>query len=357
MRNFTYARAANLDEAVRAAAAGAALIAGSTELLNWMRLGIAAPERLVDISALDGLRGIAMDGDTLVIGALATLNEVGANALVRENAPVLAEAALRAASAQLRNRATIGGNVLQKTRCPYFRAEAANPERLPWPCNKRRPGSGCAALGGHYERGALFGWTEDCAATQPSDPAVALAALDAVAEVTGPDAARTIAMTDFHLTQQEAAALKRSGESRTLLANGLSEIAGSEALIETRLRPGEVIRGYRVPIDAAARSSAYLKVRERESYEYAMVSAAVCLATSGGTIGVARIALGAVAQKPWRLRDAEAALVGASLDEAALTEVMTAALAGARPLPGQDWKPRLAANAAARAVMMAAGEA
>ena len=208
-----------------------------------------------------------------------------------------------------------------------------------------------------HERGALFGWTEDCIATQPSDPAVALAALDAVAEVTGPDAARTIAMTDFHLTQQEAAALKRSGESRTLLANGLSEIAGSEALIETRLRPGEVIRGYRVPIDAAARSSAYLKVRERESYEYAMVSAAVCLATSGGTIGAARIALGAVAQKPWRLRDAEAALVGASLDEAALTEVMTAALAGARPLPGQDWKPRLAANAAARAVMMAAGEA
>ena len=185
MQNFAYARASSVEEAVRAASDGAMIAAGTTELLNWMRLGIAEPDRLIDVGRLDGLRAIALENDSLSIGALATLNEVGGNGLVAENAPVLAQACLKAASAQLRNRATIGGNVLQKTRCPYFRAEAAGATPLPWPCNKRAPGTGCAALTGHFERAAIFGWTDACAATQPSDPAVALAALDAIAVLVG----------------------------------------------------------------------------------------------------------------------------------------------------------------------------
>ena len=332
MRDFTYARAASVGDAVRAAGQGAAIAAGTTELLNWMRLGIAEPGALVDISRLD-LRGIAMEGDALVIGALATLNEVGGSPEVREHAPVLAQACLKAASAQLRNRATLGGNVLQRNRCPYFRAEAADAARMPWPCNKRVAGSGCAALEGHYSRAAMLGWTEACVATQPSDPAVALAALDAVAEIEGPDGARTIPMTAFHLTQAEAGGAGR----------------------ETRLAPGEVIVAHRVPVDAASRGSAYLKVRERESYEYAMVSAAVCLDAEGGAIRSLRVALGSVAQKPWRLPAAEAALRGSALDEEALRDAFATALADARPRPGQEWKPRLAASAAARAVMMAGG--
>ncbi|WP_308915698.1 FAD binding domain-containing protein [Jannaschia sp. LMIT008] len=331
MDNFTYDRAGSVEDAARAGAGGAAIAAGTTELINWMRLGIAAPEAVVDISGLD-LRGIARDGDVLLVGALATLNEVGTSDLVRADAPVLAQAALKAASAQLRNRATLGGNVLQRTRCPYFRVEAANEARVPWPCNKRVAGTGCAALDQPFSRAAILGWTQDCVATQPSDPVVALAALDAVAEVQGPDGAREIAMTEFHLSQEEG---------------GLDE--------ETRLAPGEVILGYRIPVDAASRGSAYLKVRERESYEYAMVSAAVCLDHADGAIRSARVALGSVAQKPWRLSRAEAALEGAALDEATVQAAMDAAMEEARPLPGQEWKPRLAANAAARAVMMAGG--
>jgi len=337
MRDFTYARAAGPEDAVAAAAAGAAIIAGGTELLNWMRLGIAETEAVIDIGRLDGLRAIEHDGETVRIGALATLNDIEGSAIVRENAPVLAESCLRAASAQLRNRATIGGNVLQKTRCPYFRAEAATADRLPWPCNKRVPGSGCAALDGHYECAAMFGGTEACIATQPSDPAVALAALDAVAEVAGPDGARAIPMAGFHLSQQEATRL------------------GGAATLENRLSPGELILGYVIPVDAASRRSAYLKVRERTSYEYAMVSAAVCLDLDGARVRVVRIALGSVAQPPWRLGSAEAALVGLSLDADTIDGALDRALAEARPRPGQEFKVRLARNAARRALQMAGG--
>ena len=204
--------------------AGTSVIAGGTELLNWFRLGIAAADRVVDIGGLDELRGIDRDGDELRIGALATLTEIGEHPLVTELAGALASACLQAASAQVRNRATIGGNVLQRTRCTYFRAE----EPLPWPCNKRDPGSGCTSLAGLHERQAIFGWTPDCVAVQPSDPAVALAALDARAEVLGPAGPRTIPMREFHLTQREAA-------------------ARGEPMRENRLGPDELITGYRLP--------------------------------------------------------------------------------------------------------------
>jgi xanthine dehydrogenase YagS FAD-binding subunit len=170
MKDFAYARADSTATAVEAIADGTvSLLAGGTELLNWFRLGIAAPDRVVDIGDLDELRGIEQGASQLRIGALATLNEVGEHPLVVHHAGALASACLQAASAQVRNRATLGGNVLQRTRCAYFRAE----EPVPWPCNKRAPGTGCAAFAGRHERHAIFGWTEDCVAVQPSDPAVA----------------------------------------------------------------------------------------------------------------------------------------------------------------------------------------
>ena len=191
MIDFAYARADTWPPpSPRLADDHATVLAGGTELLNWVRLGIAAPERVVDIGGLDELRGISAAtgvGDTLRIGALATLNEIGEHPLVVAHAGALASACLQAASAQIRNRATLGGNVLQRTRCAYFRAE----EPVPWPCNRRAPGSGCAALAGLHERHAIFGWTEECVAVQPSDPAVALAALDAMVDVVGPAGPRT----------------------------------------------------------------------------------------------------------------------------------------------------------------------
>jgi len=345
MRDFAYARAGTAEAAVGTLAAPrTAVIAGGTELLNWFRLGIAAADRVVDIGGLDELRGIARDGDELRIGALATLNEVGEHPLVTRLAGALASACLQAASAQVRNRATIGGNVLQRTRCPYFRAE----EPLPWPCNKRDPGSGCASLAGRHERQAIFGWTQDCVAVQPSDPAVALAALDARADVLGPAGPRTIPMREFHLTQREAA-------------------AAGEPMRETRLGADELITGYRLPVSTAGQ--AYVKVRERASYEYAIVSAAadVRLAEGAGgpraagageqRIAAARVALGSVAQRPWRLTAAEAELPGTPLTREALLPVIERAMADAVPLPQNGFKVTMARNAAVRALLAAGGAA
>jgi len=345
MRDFAYARAGTAEAAVGTLAAPrTAVIAGGTELLNWFRLGIAAADRVVDIGGLDELRGIARDGDELRIGALATLNEVGEHPLVTRLAGALASACLQAASAQVRNRATIGGNVLQRTRCPYFRAE----EPLPWPCNKRDPGSGCASLAGRHERQAIFGWTQDCVAVQPSDPAVALAALDARADVLGPAGPRTIPMREFHLTQREAA-------------------AAGEPMRETRLGADELITGYRLPVSTAGQ--AYVKVRERASYEYAIVSAAADVRLAEGACGpraagageqriaAARVALGSVAQRPWRLTAAEAELPGTPLTREALLPVIERAMADAVPLPQNGFKVTMARNAAVRALLAAGGAA
>ena len=331
MRDFAYARAGTAELAVGTLGdAGTSVIAGGTELLNWFRLGITAADRVVDIGGLDELRGIDRDGDDLRIGALATLNEIGEHPLVTGMAGALASACLQAASAQVRNRATIGGNVLQRTRCPYFRAE----EPLPWPCNKRDPGSGCTSLAGRHERQAIFGWTPDCVAVQPSDPAVALAALDARAEVLGPAGPRTIPMREFHLTQREAAVL-------------------GEPVRENRLGPDELITGFRLP--ASTDGQAYIKVRERASYEYALVSAAAAVQLAGDQIAAARVALGSVAQRPWRLGGAEAELPGTPLTREALTPVIERAMADATPLPQNRFKVTMARNAAVRALLTAGG--
>jgi xanthine dehydrogenase YagS FAD-binding subunit len=347
MRDFAYARATDLTQAVAALADGATAIAGGTELLNWMRLGIADPDAVVDVGHLAELRGITVEGDVLRIGALATLNEIGESEQVRTTAPVLSQACLAAASAQLRNLATIGGNVLQKTRCPYFRVEAAAAGAMPWPCNKRAPGTGCAARESGYARLALFGGTDECVATQPSDPAVALAALDATVHVAGADGPREIPMTDFHLTQEEA----RRAHPPPPQGDAAS------AVPENRLRRGELIVAYSVPVGDVSRRSAYLKVRERESYEYALVAAAAAVALDGARIRAARIALGSVAQKPWRLTPAETALAGQTLDQSSVDRALEAALAAARPPAGNEFRVTLARNAARRALLTAGGVA
>ena len=332
MRNFDYHVADRVDEAFSIDGTQTMAIAGGTELLNWFRLGIAAPDKVIDIGRIAGLNTIERSGDWLSIGALATLNEIGEHAIVHEHAAVLAEACLAAASPQIRNRATIGGNVLQKTRCAYFRAEGP----LPWACNKRVPGSGCSAREGLNERHAIFGWTDACVAVQPSDPLVALAALDAEVEIDGRAGRRRLAVAELHLTQQEAAA------------------AGLDAaLAETRLSPGEVIVGYHVPVRKSERS-AYVKVRERASYEYALVSAAAVVALQDGLIARAAVALGSVAQKPWRLRTAEAQLVGQPPTRDAVRPILLAGLADARPLAHNGYKVAMAAGAATRAIVEAA---
>ena len=327
MQPFSYARAANLPEAVAAGAGpDTAYLAGGTELLNWMRLGILNPARVLDISRLAGLDQIeAFKGGGLRIGATVRLNDAAQHPTVVRDYPVLSQAILKAASAQLRNLATIGGNPMQRTRCAYYRAEE------PLPCNKRQPGSGCSALNGENSRHAIFGWTEACVATQPSDPAVALAALDAVLVTEYSSGGRRIPARAFHTVPGEA---------------------GPEP--HNVLWPGELIVAIELP--TPARLSAYLKVRERESYEYATVSAAVAVEVDGGVICRARIALGSVAHRPWRLDEAERLLVGIRLDDrAALRAALHPSFADARPLSGNAYKVPLARNAALRALEAAGG--
>jgi xanthine dehydrogenase YagS FAD-binding subunit len=326
MRPFAYARALTLDDAVAAAREpGTAVLAGGTELLNWLRIGIAAPERVLDISRVAGLDRVEpQPGGGLRIGALVRLNDVAADERVARDWPVLRDAIHRSASAQLRNLATIGANMLQKTRCPYFRSED------PVPCNRRAPGSGCAAREGHDERHALFGWTDDCIATQPSDPAVALAALDAHVVTRTAAGGRRIPVTDFHL----------------LPADGVDR--------DTVLERGELIEA--IELDQPAPRSAYVKVRERESYEYALVSAAATVELGvSGRIDSARIALGSVAMRPWRLAAAERRLTGLAPHDRAVTSAIDAALAEARPVPGSAYKVAIARGAARRALTTAAG--
>lgn len=341
--DFEYAAPQQLRGAVAALASpGSIAIAGGTELLNWMRLGIAAPVRLADIGGIQEARGVTLTDGSIRIGALTTLNELGEHALLREHGLALSQSCMKAASAQVRNRATIGGNVLQRTRCAYFRAEAP----LPWACNKRNPGSGCAALTGLNERHAILGWTDACVATHPSDPAVALSALDATVEVVGRAGSRMIAMTDFHLTPAEV----RSGTA------GKVQARAQEAAIESRLGAGELIMAFHLPV-RRGETSAYVKVRERESYEFALVSAAAALVLEGDDVAEVRIALGSVAQKPWRLRRAEQALAGRRLAAADVLDAVRSDLEAAQPLLHNRYKISLAAQAATRAVMLAGAAA
>ncbi len=319
MQPFAFTRASAVPEAIVAGARpDAAYLAGGTELLNWMRLGIAEPRELIDIGRLRTLEGISrLPGGGLRIGALTRLNDVAQHSDVMRDYPVLSQAILKSASAQLRNLATVGGNPLQRTRCAYFRQDDLVP------CNKRSPGSGCSARNGLNDKHAIFGWNEACVATHPADPPVALAALDAVVTTTGLKGDRRIPVRELILLPS----LERPD-------------------IDTVLHPGELITGYELP--APARLSAYLKVRERESYEYATVSCAVVLERDGDRIGRARIALGSVAHRPWRLDETERRLVGTRIGSAAARAAVEAGFADARPLAMNSYKVALARNAVLR---------
>ncbi|MEC4016910.1 FAD binding domain-containing protein [Streptomyces sp. H27-D2] len=328
MKDFSYVNAADTETALAALRThGTQLLAGGTELLNWLKEGIEAPEQLVDITGLP-LAGIAPGPHgQLRIGALARMSDVAAHPTVVREHPALAESLLLSASAQLRNMATIGGNLQQRTRCPYFRAETA------LPCNKRDPGSGCAALeSGDTAEQAVFGWTPDCVATHPSDLAVALAALDATVLLRGPGGDRRVPADTFHLTPEQA-----PPERHTVLA------------------VDELITGIELPGGGSGRLSHYLKLRRRSSYEFALVSAAAVVELTGGPRGAeivsARIALGGVAHRPWRLTAAEEALRGLAADDLpALRAAVAASFTDARPLPDNAYKIELAQRAAVRAL-------
>ena len=324
MHAFEYARAADTAGAIAALAGdtGAAFIAGGTELVNWLKEGIARPCRVIDINRLP-LGQIEATPTSLRIGALARLGDVAAHRAVRSGFPALAEALERSASAQLRNMATMGGNMLQRTRCPYFRAETE------LPCNKRRPGSGCAAREGLNRTHAIFGWSDACVATHPSDAAVALRALDASVRVLGHDGERSIPLADFY------------------------RLPGDAPERDTVLEHGELIVAIDVPVTPRARRSWYVKVRERASYEFALVSAAVAVDLDGGLIREARIALGGVAAMPWPLTGAEHALVGLPVERAALARAVDDAFSYARPLARNAFKIALAKRTVVRALEIA----
>jgi xanthine dehydrogenase YagS FAD-binding subunit len=323
MKPFVYTRAGSMAEAVDAASrSDVAILAGGTELLNWMRIGVREPREVVDIGRLPGGGEIRLEGDVVHIGALATLSDVATHELVRDRFPVLSQAIQKSASAQLRNLATIGGSPLQATRCPYFRSESTTP------CNRRQPGSGCAARDGIADNHAIFGWTDECVAVQPSDPATALVALDSHLVTAGRNGGRRLPIRDLHL------------------------LPGEDPTTHHVLRAGEVIVD--VEISGTARASAYVKVRERESYEFALVSAAVVLDLDGDLITRARIAIGSVAMKPWRLEPAERLLTGTRLASPDVADSVKAAFAEARPLPGSEYKIPLAQNAVLRAIEEAA---
>ena len=287
MHPFALSKAKDLAEAVAAHAMDGqlAFIAGGTDLLGLMKDRAAHPERLLDINGLPDMGRIeALPDGGLRVGALARMSDLAADLEVRRRFPVIAESLLFAASGQLRNMATIGGNILQRTRCAYFRDE----DDLP--CNKRRPGSGCSARHGLNRNHAIFGWSDACVATHPSDLAVVLAALDAVVIVLGPRGRRLIQFADFH------------------------RLPGSELERDNVLERGDLIVAIEVPPRPEGRASHYLKVRDRKSYEFALASAAAAVTTEGRRIRSARLALGGVAHRPWRLAAAESALRGASLD-------------------------------------------
>jgi xanthine dehydrogenase YagS FAD-binding subunit len=326
MRPFHYEHAANRAEALKAASAdaGAAYLAGGTTMVDLMKLDVLRPTALIDINALARDHGeIRADATGLRLGALARMSDVAADPAVRRDYPMVAQALDLAASPQIRNMASLGGNVLQRTRCPYFRDTGWSA------CNKRNPSSGCAALTGVNRKLAILGGSEHCIANYPGDFAVALAALDATVDLEGPKGRRVIPFDQLH------------------------RLPGETPHIETTLLPGELITGFNVAPGAWSRRSLYLKIRDRQSYEFAIASAAVALDLDGGVVREVRIGLGGVAAKPWRSHEAEAALRGKPLTEATAKAAAEAAFAQARA-PGElAFKPELGRRTLVRALLQA----
>lgn len=327
MNRFDYVRPRTVAEAVAAGAEpGSAFLAAGTNLLDLMKIGVARPARLVDLNHLPGLAAIENTSDGGVrIGAQVRNADLAYEPDFARRFPAVAEALLSGASAQLRNAATVGGNLLQRTRCAYFQDTASA-------CNKRAPGNGCDARDGENRLHAVLGWSDACIATHPSDFCVPLAAFEAVVEIEGPAGRREIPLQDFHL------------------------LPGNTPERETVLAPGELIVALRLPAEAAAFAahSRYVKLRERTSYAFAVVSAAAGLRMQGGRIAAARLALGGVAAKPWRAEAAEAALLGAAPEADAFRRAAELALAEARPSGENAFKIELARRIAVRALTLAA---
>lgn len=327
MRPFDYARATDERGAIAAGSREATkFIAGGTNLVDLMKSDVERPAHVVDLNALP-LAAIEETAGGIRIGALARMSDVAAHPLVSQRFPVISQSLLASASPQLRNAASIGGNLMQRVRCPYFR------ELLWTPCNKRNPGSGCSAREGENRMHAVLGTSDACIATHPSDLAVAFAALDAVLTIRGAKGERQVAATDFHL------------------------LPGNTPQLEHDLAHGELIASIFVPDAPHARRSAYLKIRDRAQYEFAITSAAVGLDLTGGTIRSARVALGGVGTKPWRSREAEAVLTGRQPDAQLFRAAGEAAMKTARGYGKNDFKIELAKRTLVRALTDLAGGA
>ena len=311
MKPFEYARAATAAEAVREFTPGTMYLGGGTNLVDLMRLGVAEPERLVDVSRLP-LDEIEQVRDRVRVGATVRNTDLAVHPLIRTRYPMLARALLSGASGQVRNVATVAGNLLQRTRCPYF-------QDVSRPCNKRRPGSGCPAIAGDHAGLAVLGTSDACVATHPSDMAVALAALEAEVHVTGP------------------------GGDRIVPIPGLHRLPGDRPERDTVLEPGDLITAVELPAPPPG-AQMYRKVRERSSFAFALVSIAAALDVRDGTVAGCRIALGGVAHVPWRAERAEQALIGGPATGEAFLQAAEAELEQARPLPRNAYKVPLARN-------------
>lgn len=326
MINFQYARAVSVSEAVRlmAGTPGAKFIAGGTNLVDLMKMDVERPTALIDVSRLPLDTVEEKPGGGLHIGALVRNSDLAYHPLVERRYPVLSSALLAGASQQLRNMASIGGNLLQRTRCAYFYDVAT-------PCNKREAGSGCSALGGLNRMNAILGTSDNCIAVHPSDMCVALAALEAKVHVTGTRGERVIAFADFH------------------------RLPEAEPQRDNNLAADELVTGIELPQRGFETHYSYLKIRDRSSYAFALVSVAVCLELGGGRIREARLALGGVAHKPWRDAGAEAALSGQSANEATFMRAAALVLSKAKGFGHNTFKIDLARRAVVRALSQAAG--
>jgi xanthine dehydrogenase YagS FAD-binding subunit len=312
VNQFDYVRSENISDALAALAGKphGSFLAGGTTIVDLMKLGVETPDALVDINMLP-LSGIETLPDGGVrIGALARNSDVAHHEVIRREFPMLSQALLSGASPQLRNMATVGGNIMQRTRCYYFRD-------LTFECNKRDPGSGCAAMDGYNRIHAILGTSESCIATNASDMNVALVALDSVVQVDGPRGKRSVQFEDFHL------------------------LPGETPERETVLEPGELITSIEIPASAAARNSLYIKVRDRASYEFALVSVALGLEMAGDRIGSARVAFGGVGTKPWRAHAVEEVLRNGAPSEELFTKAAAAAIEGIKPKTDNAFKVEL----------------
>lgn len=334
MRGLSYTFAETADAAVAqyAEAGGAArYIAGGTNIYDLMKLGIERPAHLIDVSRIEGLDAIETDGDVLRFGGRALMADVARAPVVRDQYPVLAESLLKAASQQLRNMATVGGNLLQRTRCMYFRNGAGSSSMVGvYPCNKREPGSGCSAIGGLDRGQAVLGASQSCTAVAPGDWPVALTAMDATIELVGPEGTRTVPIADFY------------------------RLPGDTPHREFNINLGELVTAVTVRKTPAGRASTYHKIRDRESYAFALASAAVAVEMDGDTVHTARIALGGVATTPWRASAAEAAVTGSTLTPELALDAGHAAFTEARPGQHNSFKVELGAKVIADALLIAA---